>query len=65
MLFNGMYVMTSRSGDRCCAATVTWVAQEQRTCIRAGERHATDGMVGAQSRSYATDGMRGAPYGNN
>lgn len=27
MLFNGMYVMTSRSGERCCAATVSWVSQ--------------------------------------
>lgn len=27
MLFNGMYVMTSRNGDGCCAATITWVSQ--------------------------------------
>lgn len=27
MLHNGMYVMTTRSGQRCCAATVTWVSQ--------------------------------------
>jgi flavin reductase (DIM6/NTAB) family NADH-FMN oxidoreductase RutF len=27
MLSNGMYVMTSRSGERCGAATVTWVSQ--------------------------------------
>src|SRR3989442_11134550 len=27
MLSNGLYVMTSRSGDRCGAATVTWVSQ--------------------------------------
>ncbi|HYS78591.1 MAG TPA: flavin reductase family protein [Candidatus Dormibacteraeota bacterium] len=27
MLTNGLYVMTSRSGDRCGAATVTWVSQ--------------------------------------
>lgn len=27
MLHNGMYIMTSRSGARTCAATVTWVSQ--------------------------------------
>ncbi len=27
MLHNGMYVMTTRSGERSCAATVTWVSQ--------------------------------------
>jgi flavin reductase (DIM6/NTAB) family NADH-FMN oxidoreductase RutF len=27
MLSNGVYVMTSRSGERCGAATVTWVSQ--------------------------------------
>ena len=27
MLSNGLYVMTSRSGDRCGAATVSWVSQ--------------------------------------
>lgn len=27
MLHNGMYIMTSRCGERTCAATVTWVSQ--------------------------------------
>src|SRR2546427_10132282 len=27
MLSNGLYVMTSRNGERCGAATVTWVSQ--------------------------------------
>src|SRR2546427_12840093 len=27
MLSNGLYVMTSRHGERCGAATVTWVSQ--------------------------------------
>jgi flavin reductase (DIM6/NTAB) family NADH-FMN oxidoreductase RutF len=27
MLHNGMFVMTTRSGERSCAATVTWVSQ--------------------------------------
>src|SRR6266566_5512577 len=27
MLSNGIYVMTSRHGERCCAATVTWGSQ--------------------------------------
>ena len=27
MLFNGMYIITSRSGERYGAATITWVSQ--------------------------------------
>lgn len=27
MLHNGIYVMTTRSGDQCCASVVTWLSQ--------------------------------------